>query len=377
MIELRQDYFVTRVCYIEETKALDAATLGPIRREASEDDKTGVYIKVHNIVSMGKQKGNDVTSFADGRLAPQVYVFHDSNLKKDTFFAEFIDDFCASTGEGGTWIVGINATAKTCPAFISWYMSTAVFPFLSKRRASTAQPNTPVFFSFDGEEAVLTPMLLDDAVTSKAKELNVLIVKHFASGSAVSNALDAGNIHKSTKKSIKHQRSAAVMEENPVPIQRIQAAIRKHSPQTTPAHSELVARMIVRIVVSYQQVVTTRFGVDSFVATGQLIPPNSAHKDFLDSKIALCTNWSKLTSAQHTAIRAAFRKCVELVKSNGMITEEEMDELGIPADDELVEGLTDRRVKPKDERPLHNQRGAVVNHAEVHQAFTKYQVRCD
>ena len=149
-------------------------------------------------------------------------------------------------------------------------------------------------------------MLLDDAVTSKAKELNVLMVmvKHFASGSAVSNALDAGNIHKSTKKSIKHQRSSAVMEENPVPIQRIQAAIRKHSQQTTPAHSQLVARMIVRIVVSYQQVVTTRFGVDSFVATGQLIPPNSAHKDFLDSKIALCTNRSKLTSVKHTAIRA-------------------------------------------------------------------------
>ena len=79
--------------------------------------------------------------------------------------------------------------------------------------------------------------------------------------------------------------------------------------------------MIIRISVSYQQVVTTRFGVDSFVATGQLIPPNSAHKDFLDSKIALCTNRSKLTSVQHTAIRAAFPKCVELVKSHGKITE--------------------------------------------------------
>ena len=85
---MRQDYFVTRVCYIEDTKALDATTLGPIRREASEDDTSGVYIKVHNIVSMGKQIGRGVTSFADGRLAPQVDLFHDSHLKTDTFFAE-------------------------------------------------------------------------------------------------------------------------------------------------------------------------------------------------------------------------------------------------------------------------------------------------
>ena len=119
---------------------------------------------------------------SDGRLAPQVYLFHDANLQKDSFFAEFIDDFCASTGDGGTWIVGINATAKTCPAFINWYMFNVVFPFLSKRRTATDRPDTPVFFSFDGEEAVLTPMLLDQAVMSKAKELDVLMVKQLIVG---------------------------------------------------------------------------------------------------------------------------------------------------------------------------------------------------
>ena len=49
LIELHQDYFETRVCYIEETKSLDVNSLGPICREANDNYASGFYIKVHNI----------------------------------------------------------------------------------------------------------------------------------------------------------------------------------------------------------------------------------------------------------------------------------------------------------------------------------------
>ena len=215
----------------------------------------------------------------------------------------------------------------------------------------------------------MNPMLASDLIPLYTARC-VFMVKHAGSTSALCNACDAGDMHKATKASVKCATEDFALTAKHGALAKIQAAFLLHSPAVPPARCQLVGNMIIRIIASYQRVVTSTMIKKSFVKSGQLIPDGSAHQDFLDSKLSLCS--TKMTAPQGEAIRAGFPVLVALAKLNGKLTEDEMDVAGIPKH-QPGKVLIDKRPKPKDQRPLHNQRTAVVNLEPVLAQFNAYQ----
>ena len=290
-----------------------------------------------------------------------MYIFQDDKLKEGTFWAAKIDHLSPATDlRGYTWIVGIKSKT-VCPSFINWFVREVVFEFIDLCRRACSDPNTPLFYSFDGEVKVMNPML-ESTLIPMWRERCVMMVKHAASTSALCNACDTGNIHKATKRSarVATEESALVGKEGV--LAQMLAAFLKHSPSTTPKRRGMVSKMILRIVAAHQRVVTSSMIQHSFIKSGQVLPPGSIFIDFLDSKLALCS--TQLTLPDSVAIREAFPSLVELARKNGKVTEDDMDKAVVPKHRPGIE-LTDKRVKPKDQRALHQQRTVVVNHQDV------------
>jgi hypothetical protein len=240
--------------------------------------------------------------------------------------------------------------------------------YIDECRANCPFPDSPVFYSFDGEAQVMNPMLATDLIPLWSQR-KVLMVKHAGSTSALCNACDAGNMHKATKTSVKHANEESLMGSISGVEPSIEAAFLQHSSKTAKARRVLVAQMLIQIVAAYKRVLTAGMITKSFVKSGQVIIPSSGFKDFLDSKMAQCT--TKMTLQQTQIIRKAFPGLVELAKKNGSISDAEMDEAGIPRH-VPDKSLVDKRAKPKDQRPLQNQRTAVVNHGQVLAQFNAY-----
>ena len=300
-----------------------------------------------------------------------MYIFDDATLPHDgAFWSAKIEGLSPTTELlGYTWIVGIKCRSKSCPEFISWFVRKVVLPFVDLCRATCHVPDTPLFYSFDGEAKIMNPMLTSDLIPLWSAR-GVIMVKHAGSTSALCNACDTGDMHKATKASVKCATEDSALNSKKGAQAKILAAFLLHSPTVPLVRRTLVCNHILRIIASYQRVVTSTMIKKSFMKSGQLIPPGSAHQDFLDSKLALCS--TKLTATQGEAIRAGFPALVALAKLKGKLTEAEMDAAGIPKH-QPGKVLIDKRAKPKDQRPLHNQRTAVVNLEPVLAQFNAYQ----
>ena len=168
-------------------------------------------------------------------------IFQDNKLKEGSFWAAKIDHLSPATDlRGYTWIVGIKSKS-VCPSFIDWFVREVVFEFIDLCRSACSDPNTPLFYSFDGEVKVMNPML-ESALISMWRERCAIMVKHAASTSALCNACDAGNIHKATKKStrVATEESALVGKEGV--LEQMLAAVRKFSPSTSQSAARWFAR---------------------------------------------------------------------------------------------------------------------------------------
>ena len=113
-------------------------------------------------------------------------------------------------------------------AFGARAVRNVALPYIDECRANCPFPDSPVFYSFDGEAKVMNPMLAPDLIPL-CSQRKVLMVKHAGSTSALCNACDAGNMHKATKTSVKHANEESLMGSISGAEPSIEAAFLQHS----------------------------------------------------------------------------------------------------------------------------------------------------
>lgn len=128
---------------------------------------------------------------------------------------------------------------------------------------------------------------------------------------------------------------------------KLDAILLEREPQTTKEKRDEFADRAIRVVVALQSMMTKANIIKAFRASGE-IPPDG--KDFLDTKMSALQ--ADLSLIDWQAYRDAYEGGVNIMRQKGMLTEADMDALGVP---KTV--TNDRRSKPKDQRPLPNQRG--------------------
>lgn len=324
----------------------------PVSRQVNELDDMGLYIKVYNQVA------------SNGTAAPMVSVIACQDME-DEEFAYFKMAGLSATTDASCymWVCMVKSRGGN-DAFYQWFIANSVLPFIDLCRENCGVENSKVLYSTDGEEIQLRNFL-DQREQFSARLVSLM--KHSASCSALTNALDCGNPHKATKKVVKHASEDDVHQFKAVSQNKLDGLLAIHAKKISKARRDIICDRILRVVYAYQKVLTRLMILHAFQKSGQLIPKSSTSKDFLDSKLALCK--SRLTREQVAACRAVFAELVQIAKTNGKISEAEFDSLGIPK--LLFPG--DKRKKVKDKRPLHNQRSAIVNHEYICKEYADYQ----
>ena len=218
--------------------------------------------------------------------------------------------------------------------------------------------DSPAFYSLDGEEIQLRNIMNRIQIFNNR---NIIMAKRAASLSQFGNALDAGNIHKATKKRQKFMTDMEAHHAKDGIIAAILGHLRSAIPTLTKAKSTHIAEACVRVASAFQFTLAPSMILHSFEKCAQTLPSS------LEAKLALYPLAHEITLSDMSAMEEAFENHVKIVRTTGKITEEIMDEASIP-----ITLNNDRRQKPKDERVLHQQRSCILNGEAVINHYNIY-----
>lgn len=312
---------------------------GPITRIKTADDRLGFYIKSYLQISMGRLVGPLVFLLADDALSPTDFIHID------------VMGLTVRRGASTHGSICFTKTRNGNDAFYDWFVESPVSKFIEEVKA-TEDADFPVLYSMDGEEIQIDAFVRH---RERLKELNTRHLKHSASCSALTNALDGGNIHKGSKKVTKHASSDSYFFGNETLQARLDDGLLHHCKHLPKARRDEITDQCLRVMYAIERVTTPEIIHHSFEKVGQLGP------DFLRSKMQLCK--MPIPKAEAANMRAKFPLFVEFAKSNGGagIPEAMMDEHNIMC----VGNQGDRRTAPKDLRVLTNRRACIANSAGV------------
>ena len=332
----------------EETRLLGE----PLTRAIQDADKLGLSIKVYNQIC------------AAGYYAPQVFLVADASMEEAAISTIWVPGLSPSATPGeGSWLVRTKTRCGNV-AFYKWFGQFSMVPFVAKLRGMVGGDETKAFYLTDGEYTQLAG-LMDEEVRPLILAQKAALVKGCCSMSATSNSLDAGNIHKGTKKVALHMPDAEVffgMEAVQKQMDELLAVHWSHLPKE---RRDLIVDRLLRVNAANSKVLSKKIIQHSFQKSGQ-VAPDFGPIDFLNAKMALLPKGMAVSTATCEAVRAAFPRVVECVLARGKVTEKELDQLGVPATES-----DDRRTAAKDARPVTNQRCLVLNHADVEKEWDR------
>lgn len=141
---------------------------------------------------------------------------------------------------------------------------------------------------------------------------NVHIVKHSASFSKHSNALDAGNVHKATKMRVKCASGRKIMAGQEGLQKFMDDLFAENVPHVPSAMRHKAVVACIRIIMAYAQIVTPDMLDHSFIKAGM-----NPMKRF-----SLFKGIKKLTKVQIESIRVAFPALYQIILKNGCFKEE-------------------------------------------------------
>ena len=107
---------------------------------------------------------------------------------------------------------------------------------------------------------------------------------------------------------------------------------------------------VCRIVAACRKTLTLSVVQDGFIKTGQWDTSLMSYN--FDKKMACCTSF--IQPHDLDVMREKLPELAGYMKSQGFVTEAQMDEAGIPT-------VSDGRAKPKDARPFHQNRALLLN----------------
>jgi hypothetical protein len=299
-----------------------------------------------------------VLASAAGAVGPMVLIVADESLEDGVIKSEKLVGLSHSAdplAEG--WLVFLRTRAGTSD-FFSFYLREILIPYVSSVRAAQGLDGVHVFFSVDGEPKCINTWTTPDCV-KLLDDASILLAKHSASYSARGNALDAGNAFKSTKNYQKYLSADEVSQQTPDLRRRLDGHFDSHMKHWKKARRDFTVDAICRVVLSSQSAMTPSTIRNGFARTGQYV---KGGMDF-DTKIRNCTY--PLSQPELKTIRTAFPALTKLMQDQGYVTEQQMDDCGIPR-------ITEKRPrkKAKDERVIWQQRALLVNIPKNLERFT-------
>ena len=327
------DFTVTKCVYV-----LDAENDATKTLPSNSNGAMGFYIKSKTIGS------------ASGHMGPMVLHIADDTLNPEEMRLLTINGLTHTSDITKVGTVVFTKTRSPNVTMLNWYIKYVLCGHVDTIKEALDSPESFAFVSTDGEYGYIQAAMANMNLLEESK---ILHAKHSASYSAKSNAWDAGNYFKATKKVNSNMRRDEVI--------RMTSAVRRSlekaftDPVNSVLHLPVATRNhyidgICRLVASCQCTLTPRIVSHGFALTGQYV--NDAFN--FDTKMRCCTTY--IPHDQLQLMRNQFQNLTAIMKENGCVTELEYDNAGIMK----VEAIG-RSTVPKDAKSLHQNRALMLN----------------
>ena len=291
---------------------------------------------------------------ANGDLAPAVFIIADDTMGVDEFFFEKVVGLSHTQIVGAFGYLVFTKTRNCNAAFYRWYANFIVAPFVDECRDSHECKNpddTPMraFVVCDGEPSQIQ-IFQESFILDLMRDSLIDFGKSPASCSAITQSSDDSDFFKASKKKLVRIRETDYISQslntrlNNIISHRLDA---DDQPRMTSAKKSLVCNALQQVVYSIKNVLTPEIVKQGYKRIGQF--PVSFR-----TSIGRCTR--QVTARDMDVMEKELPAMVEIFRTTGKITEAQMDAAGIPS-----VNSESTNSKPKDERPMHQQRSVIMN----------------
>ena len=337
----------------------DKAFEGPIERDDNAPKLLAQGLKVMNVVA------------ASGHLGPQVYLYADDSIPEDEFAPlQSLEGFGPGVDVSAKTFFTASKTRNGTPKMYAAIFEEALIPWVMQMRKVTLDETeteaAPALLIMDGEKTPIDGLLL----VPDLQTMPLQVLKAPPSWSHCSNALDAGFVHSSTKKLLLNLDTESALAANTANQRRLDIMFKNMLPGQSKAKRDTMVDNTIRVNATYQALPLKKMIQESFSKSG-LIGPGT--DDILAAQLGLGT--AQISKEDMASMRRAWRPCVDLFRRHGQLTEEMLDEAGVPQP-VFPEHLIDTRRTLHHQRPIEHQRSTNLTHDETGaRAGMRYQLQ--
>lgn len=356
---------------------------------------TGVYIesmKSHNIAITSESNGTMAIAVkmfhchnAAGYSTKPVFVIADDEMGEEEFKVFLVRGLGNNNVNRSNGWLCFTKTRACNRAFYRWFATEIVCKFVKKSRDS--QPLKPnedfhAFVTCDGEARQLEAFMEDDIRTLLDTE-NIILAKIPASCSGISQPSDVSDFFKASKKRLEYlprslrdnsvvkARPNMTVEEEDELEQQIGEypdadiveqldQILKETSFTSDKKGKIIDALQ-RIAWVIRTTLTLDMVRQGYQRVGWVPKPS------LRKAMGKCTK--ALSTEEYNNLEEHWQELASCYIQKGELTETDMDKVGI------VGGTTGRNKKPKNDRPLHQQRAVMINHPFCVTKYLEYKAR--
>ena len=291
---------------------------------------------------------------ANADVAPAVFIIADDTMGPEDFVWEEVVGLSHTQLVGATGYLIFTKTRNCNSAFYRWYAHHIVAPFVQTCRESHDCKNrdgTPMraFVVCDGEPSQIQ-VFQEGFILDLMRVNQIDFGKSPASCSAITQSSDDSDFFKASKKKLVRIRETDYISQGlNTRLHNIIAARKDADDQGrfTSAKKGLICNALQQVVYSIKHVLTPEIVKTGYKRIGQY-PVN------FKATIGRCTR--QVTARDMDLMERALPAMVEIFRTTGKVTEAQMDAAGIPS-----VNAESTNSKPKDERPLHQQRSVIMN----------------
>jgi hypothetical protein len=302
---------------------------------------------------------------AAGDMAPLVLIVADDTMGEGEFFVQEVAGLSHTQLVDATGFLVFTKTRNCNAAFYRWYAHTVVAPFVLKCREAYGNQNpdgTPMraFVVCDGEPSQIT-VFQEGFILDLMAESLIDFGKSPASCSAITQASDDSDFFKASKKKLVRIRESDYI--HPGLDKRLKELLLGRTTiegenRMTSAKRSLICNSLQQVVYSIQHVLTPEIVKAGYRRIGQ----------FPVSFVTTMSRCTRLISGRDMDnMREQLAGMVDFFRRTGILTEDQMDAANIlSVNDEASNG------RPKDDRPLHQQRAVIMNGSDCIAQYRSY-----
>jgi len=310
---------------------------------------------------------------ASGIVAPMVLNIAMEDMDADDFKVIKVQGMSHVPAPGQYGYLAFTKTRGCNDKFYQWFYSNVILPFVHQQREDLqlgtiengkwTNDSMKALVSSDGEQIQIRNIFTNEILKEFEDELAAAL-KHASSISEATNAWDACNYFKASKKRTKTQIDEALKKGKHAIGRIMDQELFKLFPSLEKAKRDKVCDAVVTVIVAAQKTLNLDSVTTGFKKTGQYP---------LDFQVKMGTCKTDITSDHYDNMFNNIGHFVDIFKREGRITEAEFDEKNIIRfdDDRAKSG------KEKDQRVLHQQRTVQLNNKETIVRFNSYQTRAE